>query len=74
MPSESAARQMAKHAEEMGFAAKVSLPEDVGSWETVCVMNMLPTHSEITSTEERLSELAKSLGGYADGWGCFAVR
>ena len=44
-------------------------PERGRRWEVQCRERMVPTHSEITKTEYRLSKLAARFGGYADGWG-----
>ena len=76
MPREAAARQMAASAQRLGFTVSVDqLDDDDGrmtsDWEVTCSLEMVPSHARITETEMRLGKLAKSFGGYADGWGCF---
>jgi hypothetical protein len=44
-------------------------PDEDRGWEVQCRDSMVPTHGAITATERRLGDLAKQLGGYADGWG-----
>jgi hypothetical protein len=41
-------------------------------WEVVVVRNMIPTHSGITDFEDELQNLADTLDGRNDGWGCFS--
>lgn len=79
MPREAAARQMAASAQRLGFTVSVYQPDDddgrmTSDWEVICSLEMVPSHASITETELRLDKLAKSFGGYADGWGCFHVE
>lgn len=74
MTSGSSARKLADAAAKLGYSASVSRAEDGTDWKTICVSQMVPTHSSITATEEALAKLAKQFGGYADGWGCFEVK
>lgn len=46
---------------------------DSGSWDVTVTVPMVPTHGGITGVEDHLEKLATSLGGWNDGWGCFAV-
>ena len=43
--------------------------ENGSGWEVQCRERMIPTHTAITQTEQRLAHLASRFGGYADGWG-----
>lgn len=42
-------------------------------WQAIVHRYMAPICEEITSIEQRLSGCAESVGGKADGWGCFIV-
>lgn len=44
-------------------------PERGRGWEVQCRERMVPTHAAITTTEQRLGDLARQSGGYPDGWG-----
>jgi hypothetical protein len=44
------------------------------SWNVTVGYNMIPTHHNITELESALTRQAASVGGTADGWGCFAVK
>jgi hypothetical protein len=44
------------------------------SWDVTVTRFMIPSHKDITRLEEELSELANSLGGQSDGWGCFSQK
>jgi hypothetical protein len=41
-------------------------------WDAVVKKHMVPSHSGITQFEEELQEIAESLGGRNDGWGCIS--
>jgi len=43
--------------------------EEGSGCEVQCRQRMIPTHSAITETEERLAAVARRFGGYPDGWG-----
>ncbi len=58
-----------------GLRAKVETDSARGSTFDVTVTSrMIPSHEAIGSMERRLEELASPLGGWNDGWGCFAVK
>jgi hypothetical protein len=40
-------------------------------WQATVKRHMVPTHQHITSFELSLASKAESVGGEADGWGCF---
>ena len=40
-------------------------------WDAIVKRYMIPTHEEITAFESALAAHAESVGGEADGWGCF---
>lgn len=41
-------------------------------WDVVVVKNMIPSHAGISDFERELQNLADTMGGYNDGWGCFS--
>jgi hypothetical protein len=42
-------------------------------WDVVVTVEMAPSPDVVTATERDLGELASSLGGRADGWGCVRI-
>jgi hypothetical protein len=56
------------------FEVCISFYGEQQMWQAKVKCHMLPTHSEITELESRLSMQAESVGGEADGWGCFKVE
>lgn len=42
-------------------------------WDVTATRHMLPSHRDITTTEEFLAAAAEPFGGENDGWGCFNV-
>lgn len=42
-------------------------------WQVTIKHYMVPDHGGITAIEATLSGKAKSIGGQADGWGCFRI-
>lgn len=56
----------------MKFICK-SFHDDSDLWDVTVTVNMIPTHSAITSMEDILERIATPLGGQNDGWGCFSV-
>ncbi len=46
---------------------------DEGKWQTAVHIFMVPELEEINEIEAELDEIAKSLGGSPDGWGCMEI-
>ena len=65
------AEQFVRQCEQKGFKTTV---EDTGVGEypidVIVVNHTVPTHEAITSFEVSLQQVADTLDGYNDGWGC----
>jgi|SRR5215469_12304055 len=72
-PTEFAAERFADYFRERGYQVDVrySEVEEGLPWDVTVVNNMVPSHKGITNFENELQEVADSLGGQNDGWGCF---
>lgn len=70
VPTEAAGTQMAARATAMGFSTSVELDED-GEWTCYCTKTLVPSYAAVAAIEEALDEVARELGGYADGFGSF---
>ena len=72
-PSESSAEEFADHFRQSNF--KVAVQRWDGErelpWDVTVTRYLLPTHAGITEIEKSLEDVAASLGGRNDGWGCF---
>jgi Regulator of ribonuclease activity B len=38
-------------------------------FDVICLVNMVPTHAEVTQMEQKLGDIARECGGEPDGWG-----
>jgi len=58
--------------EAMGYKVDVEENGTVASlpWDAIAAREMVPTLNAITDAEIRLGDVAHSLGGEMDGWGC----
>ena len=79
-PSEEVADAIADAAEQLGYEPHVFFDdgedaeedeEIIDQWTCTCVKVMLLQYDAIMAAQAELDELAKPLGGYADGWGTF---
>ena len=79
-PSEEVADAIADAAEQLGYEPHVFFDdgedaeedeEIIDQWTCTCVKVMLLQYDAIMAAQAELDELAKQLGGYADGWGTF---
>ena len=52
----------------------ISYNEERNLWDAIVKRHMVPTHRDITAFEVSLASQAESVGGEADGWGCFAQK
>ncbi len=50
----------------------ISYNKERDMWDAIVKRYMVPTHQDITAFELSVASKAESLGGEADGWGCFA--
>ncbi|MGA3081867.1 MAG: ribonuclease E inhibitor RraB [Terracidiphilus sp.] len=73
-PVESAAERFAEHFRARGYAASVYFAETMAEfpWNVNVVKHMTPSHQGISDFETTLQEVADTLGGCNDGWGCFS--
>jgi hypothetical protein len=73
-PNENTATQFANHFRALGFAVSAELAGTVTNfpWDVIVVGRMVPSHEEIGAFEVSLREVADTLGGHNDGWGCFS--
>ena len=79
--TEEQAEQIADAAEKLGFEVFVDFDdgeddEDVEDeitepWTCTCRKTMLLQYDAIMAVQAQLDEIARPLGGYADGWGTF---
>ena len=52
----------------------ISYNEERHMWDAIVKRYMVPTHQGITAFELTLASQAESVGGEADGWGCFVQK
>ena len=72
LPNAKAAEAMAAQARALGYEVVIARRGMLSrSRDVRCTRTMVPTHTGITEVEERLGTIARGLGGYEDGWGCF---
>ena len=73
-PNELTARQFANHFRTLGFAVSAELAGTVQDfpWDVIVVKHMVPSHEEIGAFEDSLQQVADTLEGHNDGWGCFS--
>jgi hypothetical protein len=67
------AERFAEHFREQGYKVSVAGDGPVAEspWDVVVIKHMTPTYEEIGDFETALQEVADTLGGHNDGWGCF---
>lgn len=73
-PNEKTAAMFANHFRELGFVVSAELTGTVQDfpWDVIVVNHMVPTYEGIKGFEDSLQQVADSLGGHNDGWGCFS--
>ena len=74
--NEESAQEFAEHFIRHGYKVSVGNSNCVPDlpWDVVVTKHMVPSHNEITQTEETLQDIADGLGGRNDGWGCFSQK
>jgi hypothetical protein len=75
-PDEDSAQQFAHRFSDLGYAAFVSLTETAEGlpWDVRVVKQMAPRYEDIVAFQDSLQNVADSLGGQNDGWGCFSGK
>ena len=75
-PNEVAAENFARHFRRAGYKVTVEFAQVKAGhpWDALVVKHMIPSHSAITEFENELQQIASSLDGYNDGWGCITQR
>ena len=71
VPDEKAGRAVAAAAERLGYRVTVEQDGDDPTWTCYCAKTMLVTREAVTEAQRQLDEIARPLGGKADGWGTF---
>ena len=73
-PNESKAQEFAEHFRGLGHRTSVEFTGTIHElpWDVVVVKNMALSQEDIDRFEETLQDVASSLHGRNDGWGCFS--
>lgn len=71
VPSEEIGRQVARHAQRMGYETAVTLDEETGSWTCTCTRTIVPSYDHVCAVEAELDAIGQEYGGYADGFGSY---
>lgn len=69
VPSSQAGQIVASRAAELGFSATLECDRETNAWTCYCSMTLVPEVNTVSSLEKRLDELAREVGGHADGFG-----
>lgn len=78
--TEETAEQIAQAAEKLGYEPAIDFDDGEDAeddeeitepWTCTCTKNMLLEYDGIMAAQAELDEIARPLGGYADGWGTF---
>lgn len=74
-PDERTAKTFASQVIGLGRKVSIQKAEDDSedSWDVIVTVTMVPDHEALGSLERRLAEQAETIGGKADGWGCFRI-
>ena len=58
-------------ASDQGFTCRIREPDEneEPGWDVTASVRILPSHQNITDSEQRLADLAHPYGGELDGWG-----
>lgn len=71
VPNKVAAEKIAAQVKSLGYSSEIWQDEELGEWNCECSKAMLATYNEIVLCQKELDRVAKSHGGYTDGWGTF---
>ena len=71
IPSKEAGVRVIEEVEELGFKTSVEFDDETNEWTCYCTKTIIPNYSEIIEIEKKLSLIAQTHGGYADGFGSY---
>jgi hypothetical protein len=71
VPSEAAAREVARRAARAGFECSPEFDETDQKWTCYCAKIMVPTYEGVVGAQVELNGLSAELGGSCDSWGSF---
>jgi regulator of RNase E activity RraB len=70
-PDEATAKRVADEATKLGYRISIYESRPRCPWTCNCTRTMLAEYDAIIVVQAELDAIARSLGGYADGWGTF---
>ena len=73
-PERRQALAFAEIVDDRELAVSISYNKQKDMWDAIVSRHMVPTHHDITTFELSLASKAESVGGGADGWGCFVQK
>ncbi|WP_025821719.1 ribonuclease E inhibitor RraB [Shewanella marina] len=56
-------------ASELDCEAELNLNDDLGKWEMIVTLKMIPEYAAVVEQETELHLFAEEFGGMSDGWG-----
>jgi hypothetical protein len=71
VPDEETGKAVVLLAAARGYRPAVSQDDETGEWTCNCSRLMVPSYEALLAAQAELDELARSVGGYVDGWGSF---
>jgi hypothetical protein len=71
LPSEEAARTVARRADALGFATSVYETAGMEGWTCSCTKTIVPSYDVVVDIEQQLDAIGREHGGHADGFGSF---
>jgi regulator of RNase E activity RraB len=71
IPSKVMGEKVAMEVKKLGYEVSVEQDNDTGEWTCYCTKRMVPFYNDIIRVEEELNGIAKTYGGYADGFGSY---
>ena len=63
------AQKFAEEIEKQNMKAEIRFYQEMSAWNVKVKVKHIPTHAEITNTENKLETVAKKFDGKKDGWG-----
>ena len=71
VPDEETGQAVARLTVARGYRSALSQDEETGEWTCSCSRFMVPSYEAVLAAQAELDELARPVGGYADGLGSF---
>ena len=71
VPSKETGDQVAIKVKKLGFKPTVEQDGETGDWTCYCTKTLIPEYAEVVRLEKELDDIARPLGGFADGFGSF---